>query len=68
MLSQSQLQQTQSERSQSQLQHTQSELERSQAELERSQSVIAGIKASKFWNLRNYWFAFKKIAGIKIDE
>lgn len=68
--SQSLLHHTQSEleRSQSHLQHTQSELERSQAELDRSQSVIAGIKASKFWKLRNYWFAFKKIAGVKIDD
>jgi O-antigen biosynthesis protein len=72
-ISQSQLQQTQAELhiSQSQLQQTQAELnisqsqlQQTQAELHNSQEIIKSVEISKFWKIRNFWFAFRKIIGL----
>lgn len=58
---QSQLEQTQSqlEQTQSQLEQKQSQLEQTQLELNQAYSQIEGMKASKFWKMREIWFQIK---------
>jgi len=59
---QSQLTQTQSQltQTQSQLTQTQSQLTQTQAKFKESLKLIQAMKSSKFWLLRDKWFAIKK--------
>ena len=51
-----------------QLQNTQSELQNTQSELQNTQSTLNAVQSSKFWKLREKWFALRKNIGIKNDN
>ncbi|KZL48588.1 methyltransferase [Nodularia spumigena CENA596] len=40
------------------------QLQNTQTELERSQHIITAMESSKFWQIRQTWFQFKKIIGL----
>lgn len=39
-----------------------------QRELEKSKALIEGMESSKFWKIRQNWFTFKKLLGLKTDD
>lgn len=66
------------ERTEKQLEHTQNQLESAEKhlqelqqqmennlhELQQAYTMIAAIQSSKFWQVRNNWFKFKKLLGL----
>lgn len=53
---------------QGQLTETQDKLDETQAQLNQSNGIIRGMESSKFWQLRNKWFALKAKLGMKENE
>ncbi len=37
-------------------------------ELEQNRALIEGMESSKFWKIRNSWFSFKKLLGLKVED
>lgn len=65
-----QLQRSQAELAQSQAEvaRSQAELAQSQAEVARLSQFLAAVKASKFWQFRNFWWRLKRRFGLSNIE
>ncbi|HCF29421.1 MAG TPA: glycosyl transferase family 2 [Cyanobacteria bacterium UBA11049] len=46
------------------LQELQQQMEKNLQELQQAYTTIAAIQSSKFWQVRNNWFKFKKLLGL----
>ena len=56
--------QNQLESTEKHLQELQQQMENNLQELQQAHTTIAAIQSSKFWQVRNNWFKFKKLLGL----